>query len=42
MELAEKGVNEALEESPGLRMGLNVRDGMITHPAVAEALGAPL
>jgi alanine dehydrogenase len=42
IELAEKGVNEALEESPGLRAGLNVRDGMITHPAVAEALGTPL
>jgi alanine dehydrogenase len=42
IELAEKGVSEALEESPGLRMGLNVRDGQITHPTVAEALGAPI
>jgi alanine dehydrogenase len=42
LELAEKGVSEALEESPGLRMGLNVRNGEITHPAVAEALAIPL
>jgi alanine dehydrogenase len=39
MELAEAGVEEALERSPELRMGLNVKDGEITHPAVAEALG---
>jgi alanine dehydrogenase len=39
IDLAELGVEEALERSPGLRMGLNVRDGQITHPAVAEALG---
>jgi len=39
MELAERGVGEALERNPGLRMGLNVDAGRITHPAVAEALG---
>jgi len=39
IELAERGVEDALERSPGLRMGLNVQDGRITHPAVAEALG---
>jgi alanine dehydrogenase len=39
VELAELGVGEALERNPGLRMGLNVRDGEITHPAVAAALG---
>jgi alanine dehydrogenase len=37
--LADHGVQEALERDPGLRMGLNVRDGQITHPAVADALG---
>jgi len=26
---------------PHLRAGLNVYDGKITHPAVAEALGLP-
>ena len=36
--LAEHGVDGALEHDPGLRLGLNVRDGEITHPAVAEAL----
>ncbi len=41
IELAERGVDEALEASPGLRMGLNVQGGEITHPAVAEALGLP-
>ena len=39
IELAERGVEEALERSSGLRMGLNVQGGEITHPAVAEALG---
>ncbi len=38
--LADHGVEEALEHDLGLRLGLNVRDGQITHPAVAEALGA--
>ena len=38
MELAERGVAEALESSMELRSGLNVKDGEITHPAVAEAL----
>ncbi len=41
MDLAERGVSEALRESPGLRMGLNVKEGEITHPAVAEALELP-
>jgi alanine dehydrogenase len=39
IELAEAGVQEALARDPGLRRGLNVQDGEITHPAVAEALG---
>jgi len=41
IELADLGVDEALERNVGLRMGLNVRDGQIMHPAVAEALGVP-
>ena len=40
--LAEQGVAEALEHDAGLRLGLNVRDGEITHPAVAAALGSPV
>jgi alanine dehydrogenase len=39
IELAERGVQDALEHSAGLRMGLNVQAGEITHPAVAQALG---
>jgi alanine dehydrogenase len=42
LELAELGVSEALERNAGLRMGLNVQHGQITHPAVAEALGIGL
>jgi alanine dehydrogenase len=41
IELAVRGVDEALQANTGLRMGLNVKDGEITHPAVAEALGMP-
>jgi alanine dehydrogenase len=37
--LAELGVDGALAGDPGLRMGLNVREGEITYAAVAEALG---
>jgi alanine dehydrogenase len=40
--LAEEGVDCALERDPGLALGLNVRGGEITHPAVAEALGVPV
>jgi alanine dehydrogenase len=40
VELAEHGVERALARDPGLRLGLNVSGGEITHPAVAEALGA--
>jgi alanine dehydrogenase len=41
IELAEHGVSAALEHNRGLRLGLNVRAGEITHPAVAQALGEP-
>ncbi|HEV7585389.1 MAG TPA: alanine dehydrogenase [Solirubrobacteraceae bacterium] len=41
IELAELGVDEALQRNEALRHGLNVREGQITHPAVAEALGVP-
>jgi alanine dehydrogenase len=42
IELADRGIDEALERSPSLRMGLNVDRGEITHPAVAEALGVAI
>jgi alanine dehydrogenase len=41
LELAETGVEAALARSEPLRHGLNVQDGEITHPAVAQALGIP-
>src|SRR6202012_3567316 len=41
IELAERGVTEALAENAGLAKGLNVSDGEIRHPAVAEALELP-
>ncbi|HXB14200.1 MAG TPA: alanine dehydrogenase [Solirubrobacteraceae bacterium] len=41
IELAERGTRDALQENPGLRKGLNVSEGEIMHPAVAEALELP-
>ena len=41
IELADHGVSDALERNSGLRLGLNVQHGEITHAAVAEALGVP-
>jgi alanine dehydrogenase len=39
--LADHGVPGAVAENPGLRLGINVAGGRITHPAVAEAVGLP-
>jgi alanine dehydrogenase len=39
--LANKGWRKAMAADPHLRAGLNIYDGKITHPAVAEALGLP-
>lgn len=36
--IANLGLDAALEQDDGLRGGLQIRDGRITHPAVAEAL----
>ena len=38
--LADRGVEGAIRRDPGLRPGVNVAAGQVTHPAVAEALGA--
>ena len=38
-ELARKGAKKAVQDNPMLAKGLNLYDGKITHPAVAEALG---
>ncbi|MGA8219780.1 MAG: alanine dehydrogenase [Solirubrobacterales bacterium] len=37
--LADHGVSEAARRDPGLRLGINVTGGTVTHPAVAEAVG---
>jgi alanine dehydrogenase len=37
--LADYGVEGAIEELPGLKPGVNVADGKVTHPAVAEGTG---
>jgi alanine dehydrogenase len=37
--LADAGVAEAIRRDPGLRLGVNVAGGEVTHPAVAEAVG---
>jgi alanine dehydrogenase len=39
LELADHGVKGAIARDPGLRPGVNVAAGKVTHPAVAEAVG---
>jgi alanine dehydrogenase len=37
--LANKGISKALEEDNHFMNGLNIKNGLITHPGVKEALG---
>jgi alanine dehydrogenase len=37
--LADLGLEGAIETMPGLRPGVNVAQGKVTHPAVAEGTG---
>jgi alanine dehydrogenase len=39
--LAEHGARGAVAADPGLRLGVNVAGGQVTHPAVAEGVGLP-
>jgi alanine dehydrogenase len=39
LQLARKGFERAIAESAALRHGVNVRDGKVTNPAVAETFG---
>jgi alanine dehydrogenase len=39
--LANRGYHRALQDNPHLRMGWNVHEGCLTHPAVAEGLSMP-
>src|SRR5437763_6826477 len=41
MQLANKGWKKALKENAALRKGLNIVDGKVTYPAVAEAFALP-
>jgi alanine dehydrogenase len=36
--LADHGIAEAARRDPGLKLGINVADGKVTHPAVAEGV----
>jgi alanine dehydrogenase len=38
--LADLGLAGAIRRDPGLRLGVNVAGGKVTHPAVAEGVGA--
>jgi alanine dehydrogenase len=38
--LADHGVADAIRRDPGLRLGVNVAGGKVTHPAVAESVGS--
>jgi alanine dehydrogenase len=37
--IADDGLAGAIARDPGLRMGVNVAAGKVTHPAVAEGVG---
>jgi alanine dehydrogenase len=37
--LADLGIAEAARRDPGLKLGINVAGGKVTHPAVAEGVG---
>ena len=39
LSLADNGLAEAIRRDPGLRLGVNVAAGKVTHPAVAEGVG---
>lgn len=41
LQLANKGWKQALKDSPALLLGLNMIDGKITYPGVAQAFGLP-
>jgi alanine dehydrogenase len=39
LSLADLGIAEAARRDPGLKLGINVAGGKVTHPAVAEGVG---
>jgi len=42
LQLANKGVDRATAENPGLAVGVNIRAGRVTNAAVAETFGLPV
>ncbi|TLS52411.1 alanine dehydrogenase [Paenibacillus antri] len=42
LQLANKGLHQAVADSPALRQGVNVAGGVVTHAAVAGDLGCPV
>jgi alanine dehydrogenase len=40
LDLADRGIAAAAQHNPGLKLGINVAGGKVTHPAVAEGVGA--
>jgi alanine dehydrogenase len=42
LQLANKGWKQALRDNAALRKGLNIVEGHVTYPAVAEAFSLPL
>jgi alanine dehydrogenase len=40
--LANKGWKQALRDNAALRKGLNIVEGKVTYPGVADAFGMPL
>lgn len=41
LQIADKGLRQAIMDNPGLAKGVNVIDGRVTYQAVAEALNLP-
>lgn len=41
LKLASLGITEATRQDPALKNALNIHNGKVTHPQVAEALGKP-
>ena len=39
LQIASQGVDRAIRTNPGLAKGVNLKDGLVTHPGVAEAHG---
>jgi alanine dehydrogenase len=42
LRVADRGLHEAVRSDPGLMKGLNIYQGKVTYPAVAEAFGLPV